>query len=405
MKNNGILLVLFFTTVMVNAQELQSYLEEAEANNPEIQAYELRYNIANEKVGAANALPNTTVSAGYFVSEPETRTGAQRAKFSISQMLPWFGTITARENYANSMAEADYLELAIAKRKLALTVAQSYYELYAIEAKKSILQANIQLLGTYEQLALTSVEVGKASVVDVLKLQIRQNELQQQYAILNQEFLAERARFNTLRNQKESLSVALVSELELPLEDPVLSNENLELNPELLKYDKMFESVTQSEVLNQRESLPSIGVGLDYVPVSERTDMSFSDNGKDIVMPMLSFSIPIFNSSYRSISKQNELKQMEIKSQKKQRLNILETALAQAVSLRNQARIANATQQMNLQHSKDAEEILLKNYETGTIDFKEVLDIQELQLKFQINQIESIKLYYKQSTNINYLIQ
>jgi len=31
------------------------------------------------------------------------------------------------------------------------------------------------------------------------------------------------------------------------------------------------------------------------------------------------------------------------------------------------------------------------------------LDIQELQLKFQINQIESVKTYYIQTTIINYL--
>ncbi|HDZ14510.1 hypothetical protein LCGC14_1503670, partial [marine sediment metagenome] len=45
------------------------------------------------------------------------------------------------------------------------------------------------------------------------------------------------------------------------------------------------------------------------------------------------------------------------------------------------------------------------NYETGTIDFNDVLDIQELQLKFQTNQIESVQMYYRQSAIINYLIR
>ena len=38
-----------------------------------------------------------------------------------------------------------------------------------------------------------------------------------------------------------------------------------------------------------------IGLGLDYINVEERPNMDFSDNGKDIVMPMVSVSIPIFN--------------------------------------------------------------------------------------------------------------
>ena len=42
----------------VNAQELESLIEQAELNNPEIQAYELRYNIASEKINEVNEEKN-----------------------------------------------------------------------------------------------------------------------------------------------------------------------------------------------------------------------------------------------------------------------------------------------------------------------------------------------------------
>jgi len=395
--------LVFFAFAEVNAQDLASYIQEAEKNNPEIQAFELRYNIAEEKVNEADWLPNTEIGVGYFVSEPETRTGAQRARFSVSQMLPWFGTITARENYASSMAETQYVDIAIAKRKLALAVSQSYYELYAIRAKQLVLDKNIELLETYERLALTSVEVGKASAVDVLRLQIRQNELVQQKEVLEQDYLAEQTAFNNLLNRDEDIAVTVVEEMFIPDEDALILTENLQLNPELIKYDKLFESVEQSELLNQKESAPNIGFGLDYVPVSERPDMNFSDNGKDIVMPMVSISIPIFNNKYKSVTKQNELKQLEIKSQKEERLNNLETRLAQAIYNRNTMRIKFNVQTDNLKQANDAEEILIKNYETGTIDFNDVLDVQELQLRFQINLIESNRGYYTEYAIINYL--
>jgi cobalt-zinc-cadmium efflux system outer membrane protein len=404
MKKLKYILVFLFVSAFAKAQQLQSYIQEAEANNPEIQAFELRYNIAEEKVNEANWIPNTEVSAGYFVSEPETRVGAQRARIGVKQMLPWFGTVTARENYATAMADAEYVDITIAKRKLALSVAQSYYRLYAIRAKQEVLDENIQLLETYERLALTSVEVGKASAVDVLRLQIRQNELQQQKEVLEEEFMAEQTAFNNLLNRGSMMTVDIVPEMEIPQEDPFYDNEALALNPELLKYDKLYESVAQSELLNQRESLPMIGFGLDYLPVTERSDVNFSDNGKDVLMPMVSVSIPIFNNRYKSISKQNELRQQEIETQREQRLNVLESAFAKAQSQRNQARIAYNTQERNLKQAQDAEEILVKNYETGTIDFNDVLDIQELQLKFQMNQIESVQMYYVQSAIINYLI-
>jgi cobalt-zinc-cadmium efflux system outer membrane protein len=397
-------LVSCFLGLFAQAQQLQSFIQQAEDNNPEIQAYQLRYNIAEEKVNEVDWIPNTEFSAGYFVSEPETRTGAQRARFSARQMLPWFGTITARENYASSMADAEFVEIAIAKRKLALAVSQSYYSLYEIRAEQSVLDENIQLLKTYERLALNSIEVGKATAVDVLRLQIRQNELQQQKEVLDQAYLGEQATFNKLLHQDGINAVTVVEELLLPEEDIAYAVDVLSLHPELFQYDKLYESITQSELLNQAEQNPMIGIGVDYVPVSERADMNFSDNGKDIFMPMLSVSIPIFNKQYDSKSKQNELRQLEIAAQKDNRLNVLESAFAKAISQRNQARIKYHTQQKNLKHAQSAEEILIKNYETGTIDFKDLLDIQELQLKFQINQIKAITIYYRQSAVVNYLI-
>jgi outer membrane protein TolC len=404
MKNIKLIICLLFVSALANAQQLQSFIQEAEGNSPEIQAYSLRHHIAEEKVNEADWIPNTLISAGYFVSETETRTGAQRARFSVSQMLPWFGTITARENYASSIANAEYVEIVIAKRKLALSVSQSYYSLYTIKTKQKVLDENIELLKTYEKLALTSVEVGKASAVDVLRLQIRQNELQQQKEVLEETYLGEQTSFNKLLNRDGNTGVTILEALMLPSEDIFYDENNLSLNPELLKYDKLYESIAQSELLNQAESNPMIGFGLDYLPVSERPDMNFSDNGKDILMPMVSVSIPIFNKQYDSRSKQNELKQLEINAQKENRLNVLESAFAKAQSQRNQSRIAYNTQAKNLKQAKDAEQILIKNYETGTIDFNDVLDIQELQLKFELNQVESIQMYYIQSALINYLI-
>ncbi len=386
------------------AQVLEQYINTAQQNNLEIQAYNLRYNIAEEKVNEVDWIPNTELSAGYFVSEPETRTGAQRARFSARQMLPWFGTITARENYASSMADAEFVEVAIAKRKLALAVSQSYYSLYEIRAEQRVLDKNIQLLKTYQRLALTSIEVGKATAVDVLRLQIRQNELQQQKDVLEQVYLGEQTSFNKLLNQDGNKGVTVVEEFLLPEEDIAYAQDVLSLHPELLKYDKLYESITQSELLNQAERNPMIGIGVDYVPVSERADMNFSDNGKDIFMPMLSVSIPIFSKQYDSKSKQNELRQLEIAAQKDNRLNVLESAFAKAISQRNQARIKFNTQHKNLKQAQNAEEILIKNYETGTIDFNDLLDIQELQLKFQINQIKAITTYYRQSAVVNYLV-
>ncbi|RBW58095.1 TolC family protein [Tenacibaculum sp. E3R01] len=407
MKTKNILSLLFILVFsgFSYAQELQSLIDEALANNPKIKQFELQYKRVSEKVNEVNTLPNTNIAVGYFVSEPETRTGAQRFKVSINQMLPWFGTISSREDYVSSLADAKFEDITIAKRQLIASISTSYYNLYAIKAKQQVLTENINLLKTYETMALTSVEVGKASAVDVLRLQMRQNDLNQSKAILQQQFLAEQTAFNKLLNRDKNTAINVVSELEIPLNDSTINTDSLQFHPELIKYDKLYQSVEKSELLNQKESSPMIGFGLDYVNVTQRPDMNFNDNGKDIVMPMVSFSIPIFNKKYKSKTKQNEIQQEEFNSQKQERFNRLETLLDKAIKERTSARIRKNTQSKNLKQAKNAETILVKSYETGTIDFNDVLDIQELQLKFQLNQIKAVQNYYVQSTIINYLIQ
>lgn len=392
-------------TVKIQGQELHVFIKEALENNPKIKRFEKQYERIIERKEELNTLPNTEIGAGVFVSTPETRTGAQLFKVSAKQMLPWFGTITARENYIESLSDTNYQELVVAKRKLVNSVTKLYYKLYGNEAKQRVLEQNKKLLKTYEQLALNSLEVDKASAVDVLKLQIRQNEIVQQIEVLQEEFKGQQAFFNKMLNKSVDIAIELPEKIQLLDEAEVINIENLKIHPELVKYDKLYQSVVQSQLLNKKEEKPSIGFGIDYINLEERPDMDFSDNGKDIIMPMVSLSIPLFNKKNKLVSKQNKLKQEEISFQKQERYNVLEASLKRAVAKQKVAVISYRTNTRNLNQAKNAEQILLKSYETGTIDFNDILDIQELQLKFQMNRITSVVNYYEERSLINYLIK
>lgn len=403
MRKTIISIIILFVGSFSYGQRLENLIKEGLENNPEIQKFETVYKGALEKKNEVDALPNTELGFGYFASEPETRTGAQRFKLSVKQMIPWFGSITSRQNYVNSLADAKFEDIAISKRKLIASVSQEYYNLFTIRQKQEILKKNIALLKTYETMALTSVETGKATAVDVLKLQIRQNDLEQLIEVLEQQFLSGQTQMNALLNREKDKRVEVLDSLVMPASLESLSRGDLSLHPELLKYDKLYQSVEQSEILNQKEQKPMIGFGLDYVAVSERPNMSFSDNGKDIVMPMVSVSIPIFNKKYSSRTKQNKLKQKELLFDKQTRQNKLTSMLDAAINERVAAKISFDTHTKNLEKANNAEQILLKSYESGTINFNDVLDIQELQLKFQMKQVEATKSFYIQSTIINYL--
>ena len=400
MKN--IAIILFFTFHFASGQDLQSYISEALENNPTIQKFQLKHELIQEKINETNTVPNTEFGVGYFVSKPETRVGAQDFKVSVKQMFPWFGTITSRENYANALAAVSYEDIAIAKRKLASEIHQSYYNLYTLKEKNSIVDENLELLKVYETMALASVESGKATMVQVLRIQMRKNELLALKQELIETFASEKTVFSKLLNRNHPDGISVVDTLFIPKEEMDVLD-SLSIHPELIKFDKLYASVKKSELLNQKDKAPMIGVGLDYISVTERPNMTLADNGKDILMPMLTVSIPIFNKKYNSKTKQNELAQQEIISQKKERKNELETLLSKAVHEKASARINYKMQVENIIKTKNAEEILIKKYETENIDFYEVLDLQELQLKFQMNQIEALRKYFMAQTTIDYL--
>lgn len=401
MKNTILLILVLLTSTLTEAQHLEDLIQEAVSNSPEIQKYEYQYKIASEKISEVNSLPNTDFNVGYMAIGPEMDMPMERFRVSVMQMIPWFGTLSARKNYASSMADAQYVEVTIAKRKLALSISENYYQLYEIKEKQEVLEKNITLLQTYERLALTALEVGRASAVDVLRLKIRQNELRQEIDVLIQQNKGLEAALNSLMNRAITTKIDLISSMEIPKNDDFYNYESLAVNPELVKYDKLYESVEQSELVNQKESGPTLGFGVEYI--NQENSSMITSPFKDMVMPMVSLSIPIFNKKYKSQTIQNDLRKQEIQFQKEERLNVLSAELSKAISLRNQARIKFNTLGENLKQAEDAEEILLKTYETGTIDYKDVLDIQELQLKFQMGQIEAIKLYYVQTVLINYL--
>ena len=405
MKNLILFSILLLIPVFSNGQTLQDLIIEAEQNNPKLQAYELRYNAVSEKINEAGALPQTQFSAGYFVSEPETRTGAQKWRISGRQMLPWFGTITARENYAQSLADGTYQDWVVARRQLALQLSNAYYELMALNKERMVLQSNIALLKSYEELALTAVQVNKASVVDVLQLQIRQQEMEGLDKIATEKISAVESAMNSLLNRDSKTWITAVAVDSLPQEDREISADSILIHPELIKFDKLFESIQNAERVNQKSKAPDLGVGLDYVSVEERPAMEFSDNGKDIVMPMVSFSLPLFDKRYRSISKQNELRKQAILAERSERENLLYAKLDKAIAKRNEARITYGIQLRNLEKARDAEEILMKSYETGTVDFDDILDIQELQLGFRIKQIAAMRQYFVNAAMVNYLIE
>ena len=397
------LLALLMGASMAQGQTLEDYLRVAAQNNPEIQAFELNYRLALEKVEEASSLPNLDLGFGYFVSEPETRTGAQTTRFAVTQMLPWFGTLSARQSYAASLAENEFVEFSIAKRKLALSVAQAYYTLYSLQAKAHIIDDQIKWVTVNQERLLRSIEASRSSLSEMLKLEVRLNDLKQRKLTIVHQLTAERSAFNNLLNSEPHTELLIVDSLPLPtLAMPEFPD--FSANPELLKFDKLFASVTQAEELNQKERLPNLAFGVDFLTVAQRPDLVFDDNGKDIFMPRVSLSIPVFSKKYSSVSAQNKLKQERLDFQKQQRLNTLEDTYSRALARLKEAQLSYELQSESLARLEQTEALFLTKFSAGSLGFQELVELQDVQLNLQLRRIDATVQCYSQYALINYLI-
>lgn len=395
-------IIAMFIGFSANGQSLQDYLAVAESNSQELQAMQYKYESALEKVTEEGSVPNTTISAGYFVQEVETRVGAQKAKISISQTMPWFGTLEAKKESATYKAESHLNSIDLFKRKLRLNVKASYYQLYALNANEGILKEQIEILKTFEKLALNELENNKSTLVDVLKIRMEKNELSNKLSAINQLLKAKQIEFNLILNQDEYNLVNIPKNIETA-EDFIFQKEMISENPELLKLDNLQSALEKSELATKKAGLPTFGIGLDYGFIEKRDIPDLYDNGKDIIMPMISVSFPLFSNKYSSKQKQLKLEQKAMEFTKSETNNQLIALFEKTLSNLKNAKNSIKTQKENIIQANQAQKVLLAAYQTSKLDFEQLLEVQQLKLKFQLKMVNSEREYAFQKSTLEFL--
>ena len=155
----NIVMLMFLGSSLGYAQTLEGYFKIAAENNPGLQAKYKAFEAAVQRVPQVSTLPDPSFSFGYFISPVETRVGPQRARFSLTQMFPWFGTLKAQGNAAALMAEAKHEAFLDARNQLYYQVEASYYPLYELNEWKRIELDNIELLKSFKTIANAKFEI------------------------------------------------------------------------------------------------------------------------------------------------------------------------------------------------------------------------------------------------------
>ena len=90
------------------SQSLSFFVEKAREENPELQAVQVDYSAALEKIPQVEQLVNPTLGIGMPLLAPETRLGAQILTLSAQQLFPWFGTLKAKKDVVLNQTKSKY---------------------------------------------------------------------------------------------------------------------------------------------------------------------------------------------------------------------------------------------------------------------------------------------------------
>ena len=393
---------ILFTFQTKGQQSLNDYLVQAAENNPGLKAKFNLYLAALEAVEGQAALPDPTLSFGYFISPVETRVGPQQFRVSVSQMFPWMGTTRLRQQAAIQQAKIRYEQFMEAKNQLFLQVKLKWLELYELEQEIRINRENLGILGSYEPVTKAKYEANLVSLADLIRVQINLDEARIGLELLELKRTPLLSDFNTLLNQPVDSEVTVTDTLTLALE--TIAFDSLLANQPAIKTARLkVELAGTDELLAANKTKPNLGIGLDYVFVGQRTDAVVEDNGRNALMPTVSMSLPVFGRKNRSLKKSAALRTEAMKSNLEAIESQLRNDWQQVAYQLDKALKEIALYRDEVQKTQILLRVLTTEYTNNSRDFEELLASQQRLLALRLSEVRATIAFQRAVFQQNYL--
>ena len=421
------ILLLLITVVAVSSAKgketdsLNHYLEVAAINNPGLNADFLAYKASLERVEQAGTWTDPQLDIGFFLKPMDIVGGSQIADFTLMQMFPWFGTKKAARTEATHMAQMAYEEFRESRDKLFLEVYSQWYTLSSLKQQLKNNGDNLKLLSQLEQLARQKMSTasvmsndmgGSSGLSSVLRVQLEVAEIENNIESLISEIEAEKVKFNALLNRSADMDVVVPDTI---IKVPFLFNEMEAIN-EIERQNPMLGMIVEEEQayrakseMDRKMSYPMLGIGLQYMVIGKSSspymDMDNHNgmNGMDMVMPMVSISLPIYRNKYKA--KQRESRYMWESAQEKYNntLNSLQSDLFKYKHQLDNAERQIALYQKQKNLALTAYQLILQEFVTAKSDLTNVIEVQRQLLDYKIKEAEAIADYNIKVAEINSL--
>ena len=363
------------------AQSLEAILQQADTANLMIRAAQLEYQSTLAGVNGAGVLPDPQLTISVAGSHIETRLGPQQARVTLMQMFPWFGSLDAEKQREAIMAQVAYQEYLDQRNKLFYELSQRYYDLYEVNKTILLLEESLELMNSMEEVAIQRYQEAKTSMVDVLKIQIRKEEMETELALLEERVKVLNRTINLLLNRPSADAIVVPDTLMAP---EVVAGSDLTNNPQLASIRQMKEATGWSATLAKKKGFPMVGLGLDYVVIGKGEGIMLDDNGRDAWMPMITMGLPVYRRKYRAELRSAEVLQESLAAGYEGKTNEL---LSEMEAVDYEAFKTDAMAELlaeKIRKTSQALSVQLSSYASDGEMFEELLRTRQQLLAFRI---------------------
>ena len=448
MKKIFIIVIIITSGITSYSQDsLFHYLGIACKNNPAVLQKYSDYKASIQKVPQVGSLPDPQLSTGIFLSPMELVAGKQVADIRLMQMFPWFGVLKNARDEMSLMAKAKYESFREAKLQLFYSVQQTWYELQKVRQNIRINEENLKILQSLERLSIVKFKTaptrggsssgsqvnktnprsaasgtsgmssmggnpesvsttsatpmssgpmgssGGSGLAEVYRIQMEIGELENSLSLLKSQQQTISARFNNYLNRSPNLEVnvpEVMSIDSLTNSITAASDSMLSQSPMLgmLKYEE--QSLESRRKMVSRMGYPMVGIGLNYSVIQKNGMSTSTMNGSDMIMPMMTVTLPIYRKKYKAMREEVSLMQESTKKGIQETANSLQNEYYEAIQFYQDAR-----RRMKLYRNQSALagktlNILIISYSVSGSDLAELLRMRQQTLDYELKQIEAI---------------
>jgi outer membrane protein, heavy metal efflux system len=357
--------------------------------NPAIRAARAEWRASVERYRVATGLPDPRLMITYFPDPIETRLGPQDWNAMISQAIPFPGKLGKAGAVVRKDAEMARLRLDRTHRDVALSLAESFYELFYIDRARTIAEANRELLDTLEAAGEAAYARDRAALADMVRARSRAGQIRYDILLLEELAQTERARINGLLARPPEAPLGPVADAPTPILARSLEEIYVlaETREESIRHAGLaVEKAEAGEALARYENYPNFMAGLFFAGIGNPdVPMPPPDAGGDAFGVQFGVSIPLwFGKNRGRIGEARALAEKAV-AERESRIHEVRTQIRTAFfRLRNAERLMGLYRDDLLPQALSALESAETWFREERGAFSDVVETQAVAYNFQL---------------------